>query len=58
MPDTRPEGDPRAHLSRVISQIAILLEKGAISPPIAGHWLRKISERIMLIELDGGSRCS
>jgi hypothetical protein len=58
MPDTRPEGDPRASISRAISQIATLLEKGAISPPIAGEWLRKISEQIMLIELDGGNQCS
>jgi hypothetical protein len=58
MPDTRPAGDSRASLSRAISQIATLLEKGAISPPIAGEWLRKISEQITLIELDGGSQCS
>jgi hypothetical protein len=58
MPDTRPDGDSRASLSRAISQIATLLEKGAISPPIAGEWLRKISEQIMLIELDGRNPCS
>jgi hypothetical protein len=34
------------------------LEKGAISPPIAGEWLRKISEQITLIELDGRNPCS
>jgi hypothetical protein len=58
MPDTRPEGDPRASISRAISRIATLLEKGAISRYWTGDWLRKISEQIMLIELDGGNQCS